>query len=479
MTRSTAIPAATTPPPASLAAVRDWAQQLAVPLLFINPTHYNLIGADDWLPSLSHLIGTDAHDGRHPRLLAPAKARRDGGYGALDIADANNHLLDLPTVQAAIRARQPGVRTLAMMFDEATEARLAALGAPLLMPTAALREAVGNKLATVRLGERAGVASVPNVLARADSYASLRRVAGHLGERLVVQAGVGYSGHTTWFIDGPDDWARDGAAIAAEPEVKIMRRIRARGTAIEACATRAGTVVGPLLTELIGHPELTPYPGGWCGNERSADAFNAVTRRQARRLAECIGDQLYTEGYRGLFELDLLIDEDSGEVWLGELNARITGATPMTSLARSAIEQVPLYVFHLLEWLEQPFALDIAAINDRFERIDADDSASQMILGWRGLRGGRIAQLPVSGHWRLGDDGPLQRIDDAYRPRLDDEALGFLVRTVAAGDQVEPGTVVARLLLRGRVQTADGRLTARAQRWIAAAGALFSLAPDA
>lgn len=472
MTLPPAVPAAAL---TNLAAVRAWAQRLPVPLLFLNPTHYNLIGADDWLPSLHHVVGTDAHDGRHPRLQAPRAGRRDGGYGALDIADANNRLLALPAVQSAIAALGAGARTLAMMFDAETEARLAALGAPLLMPTTAQREAVGNKLATVRLGERAGVASVPNVLARADSYASLRRVAGHLGERLVVQAGVGYSGHTTWFIDGPDDWARDGAAIAAEPEVKIMRRIRARGTAIEACATRAGTVVGPLLTELIGHPELTPYPGGWCGNERAAEAFDAATRRAARAMAERIGDQLYAEGYRGLFELDLLIDEDSGALWLGELNARITGATPMTSLARAALEQVPLHLFHLLEWLEQPCALDLAAINDRFECIDTDDSASQMILGWQAPGSGRIGQVPVSGHWRLGTDGRLQPVDAACRPRLDDEALGFLVRTVAVGDHVEPGTVVARLLLRGRVQTPDGRLTARAQAWIKAAGALFVL----
>ena len=28
-----------------------------------------------------------------------------------------------------------------------------------------------------------------------------------------------------------------------------------------------GTIVGPLLTEIIGHKKLTPYKGGWCGNE--------------------------------------------------------------------------------------------------------------------------------------------------------------------------------------------------------------------
>jgi len=46
-----------------------------------------------------------------------------------------------------------------------------------------------------------------------------------------------------------------------------MKRIKCRGAAIEACVTRHGTIVAPLMTELVGFKELTPYKGGWCGNE--------------------------------------------------------------------------------------------------------------------------------------------------------------------------------------------------------------------
>ena len=41
-------------------------------------------------------------------------------------------------------------------------------------------------------------------------------------------------------------------------------------------------------------------------------------------------------GYRGYFDLDFLIDTDSGEVYLGELNPRICGASPMTNHAAFA-----------------------------------------------------------------------------------------------------------------------------------------------
>ena len=59
-----------------------------------------------------------------------------------------------------------------------------------------------------------------------------------------------------------------------------MKRIDCRQAAIEACATRAGTIVGPLMTELVGFAELTPYKGGWCGNEIFADSFTPRIRRR-------------------------------------------------------------------------------------------------------------------------------------------------------------------------------------------------------
>ena len=36
------------------------------------------------------------------------------------------------------------------------------------------------------------------------------------------------------------------------------------------------------MTELVGFKELTPYRGGWCGNEIFSTAFPAKTREKAR-----------------------------------------------------------------------------------------------------------------------------------------------------------------------------------------------------
>ena len=88
-----------------------------------------------------------------------------------------------------------------------------------------------------------------------------------------------------------------------------MKRITPRQATLEACVTRCGTVVGPLLTEVVGAPELTPYPGGWAGNELYPDCFSEEIRGKARLYAEKFGDQLLKEGYRGYFDIDILVDQ--------------------------------------------------------------------------------------------------------------------------------------------------------------------------
>ena len=93
----------------------------------------------------------------------------------------------------------------------------------------------------------------------------------------MLQTPYGDSGKTTFFLRDEADWDRCKDDIVGK-QVKIMKRINNRAVAVEAVITRHGTVVGPFMTDLTGYPELTPYEGGWCGNDLfpGARAVNAV-----------------------------------------------------------------------------------------------------------------------------------------------------------------------------------------------------------
>jgi hypothetical protein len=246
-----------------------------------------------------------------------------------------------------------------------------------------------------------------------------------------------------------------------------MKRIRCRGSAIEACATRHGTIVGPLMTELVGFKELTPYRGGWCGNEIFAESFTPAIRQRARELTVRFGEQLGKEGYRGYFELDWLIDQDSGEIYLGELNPRVTGASSMTNHAAFAHADAPLFLFHLLEFSGVEFELDIAELNARWADPDNIDSWSQMVIKHTEASADLLAEAPQSGIWRLKDDGQVEYARfDYHRRAVASEREAFFLRISGPGDYRYEGADLGILITRGRLMTHAFRLNERAHCWL-------------
>lgn len=337
-----------------------------------------------------------------------------------------------------------------------------------------------NKIETVRVGDKAGVPSVPNVLAEVKSYADLQKTCekAGIGHDLVLQSAFGDSGHTTFFIKSEADFRRHEHEIIGEGEIKIMKRIDCRGSAIEACATKEGTIVGPLMTELVGFKDLTPYRGGWCGNEIFATAFPPKTRQKARELTFKFGEQLRKEGYRGYFELDFLIDKKTGDIWLGELNPRITGASSMTNHAAFAHADAPLFLFHLLEFSGKPFKLDVEELNARWADPDMIDSWSQMVIKHTEDSVDVITGAPESGIYRMLNDGRVifDRFD-YHRRAVESEDEAFFLRILRPGDFRYEGADLGILVTRGRSMTKNFELTDRSKKWIHGIKSAFAARP--
>jgi D-alanine-D-alanine ligase-like ATP-grasp enzyme len=437
------------------------------PIYFISATNFNLAGIDEWVPHFKHVNYIDCFDGRHPNVFVPRRADPHAAFDSIE--QINNHLLEHKEVVDYIKGRGGRPVAVFLMFDETTEELCREIGIELWFPPARLRARCDNKMETVRIGNKAGVPSVPNVLRRVNSYAELRTICADagLGRDVVIQTAFGDSGHTTFFVSSEADWNRHAREIVEEPEVKIMKRINCRGSTLEACVTRSGTIVGPLLTEVVGDRRLTPYRGGWCGNEVFPGAFTDAVRNQARDYACWFGNQLWKEGYRGYFDLDFLVDRDTGEVYLGELNPRVCGASPMTNHAAFAHADAPLFLFHLLEFSGVDFELDVDAINERWADPAFIDSWSQLVIKHTDTTVDRVTHAPPSGIWRMSDAGDVAyHRFDYHRQAVESEREAFFFRITGAGDYRYEGADLGILITRGRSMTDDFTLNARATRWI-------------
>ena len=136
------------------------------PVYFVSATNFNLMNMDEWVHRFRFINYIDCFDGRHPNVFVPSE-RPHEPFECLE--DIVNYLLEHPEVEEYIRARGDGGKVTFLFFDEKTEEICERLGLDICFPTAKLRDEIDNKMNTTRIGNRARVYSVPNVLAKSGS----------------------------------------------------------------------------------------------------------------------------------------------------------------------------------------------------------------------------------------------------------------------------------------------------------------------
>ena len=446
--------------------IRAFFRTNQTPIYFVSPTAFNLLGIDRWLRNFFYVNYFDSFEGNHPRVFVPQerpyrRVRVDGGR------------LQLPArapggARPGRRRDGPGGKAVFVMFDDETEAAAAEAGLEIAHPSAELRHRLDSKIVTTQLGNEAGVPSAPNTLGRATTLRGAdgaRRVGRPRRRPRRADARTATRARPRSSSAGSATGTRTPRTWPTQ-ELKVMKRINNRAAAVEAVLTRHGTIVGPLMTDLTGHPELTPHKGGWCGNDIFPEALSPEHRERARVLTQKLGDRLAVEGYRGFLEIDYLADVDTGELYLGEINPRISGVTSMTNVTAGAYADVPLFLFHLLEYLDVDYEIDVDDINRRWaavverRRLEPDHpqaeprrASSSSRRRRRRASGGSTTRGRIS-FARWGNDWHS----------LHDETEAFYLRVLGPGDYRYPGADLGVLVARSRMQTEDNQLTERALR---------------
>jgi biotin carboxylase len=467
-----------TEPLRGIAEIRSFFRTNETPVYFVSATAFNLLGIDRWVRNFRFLNYYDSFDGMHPNVVVPGEQTP---RAFTSIEEICNYLLGHKEIVDLVRRRGPG-KACFLMFDEETEQLASEIGLNVAFPSASLRHRLDSKIETTRLGDEAGVPSVPNTMGTAGDYAQLVELSSRagLGTDLVVQTPYGDSGQTTFFIANERDWSAQSKKIVGH-DLKVMRRIEPRECAIEGVITRHGTLVGPLMAELTGFPELTPYDGGWCGNDVSAEVLTEQQRALARERSFAMGERLRREGYRGYFELDFLADAQTGELWLGELNPRVTGASSITNVNAVAYGDMPLFLFHLLEFMDVDYELDVDELNTRWSHPANIDTWTQFILKQTDDAVELITEAPASGIWRMdpGGDITYARRDTDWHT-VGDESEAFYLRIAGVGQYRYPGADLGILVTRGSFLDEHHELLDRARAWITGIKSQFrSVAPPA
>ena len=151
----------------------------------------------------------------------------------------------------------------------------------------------------------------------------------------------------------------------------------------------------------------------------------------------------------------------------------------MTNVTVGAYADIPLFCFHLLEFMGVDYVVDVDEINERWLELAAVDVWSQLIMKDPGDEVERILAAPETGNYRVNDHGTLE----FRRMALDwhdltDEHDAFFMRVYAPGDYRFHGADLGILVTKGRMQDDDG-LTDLCHKYIAGIRGLYVSEPIA
>ena len=107
-----------------------------MPLYFISPTPFNLLGIDRWVRNFFYLTYFDSFEGTHSRVFVP---RRRDRLDFDSMGDVCNHLLSDPETLEFIAGRGPGGKACFVMLDEETQALARQAGLEVMHPPVELR----------------------------------------------------------------------------------------------------------------------------------------------------------------------------------------------------------------------------------------------------------------------------------------------------------------------------------------------------
>jgi len=114
--------------------------------------------------------------------------------------------------------------------------------------------------------------------------------------------------------------------------------------------------------------EVNRGNGFFCGHDWAYRSYSASLHERVTGIVQKLSGYMWDMGYRGIFGIDLVVDEKAGEVYPVECNTRYTGAFPMLSMLHVENDAIPMDLFHILEFLDGDYEIDVDALNRAYRK---------------------------------------------------------------------------------------------------------------
>lgn len=196
----------------------------------------------------------------------------------------------------------------------------------LLNPSAALAEKIEGKTTQAAwLGDLARLLPTHRI----TTCANVR----YEGTPFILQFSHSHTGDGTWLIDSKDALEKITKKIP-DRMVRISDKVFGASYTVNAVVHAGGVLVSNISYQITGLHPFTDQPFATIGNDWGlAKQLLSETQTQTiQTMATQIGEKMQTDGWRGLFGIDVMVEEKTGNVFLIEINARQPASTTYESV---------------------------------------------------------------------------------------------------------------------------------------------------
>lgn len=202
---------------------------------------------------------------------------------------------------------------------------------------------------------------------------------------IVVQLPFGHTGNSTYFINTTNNNGRyqelqEIQKTYPNRACRVVDMIVGNPFTINCCLYQGQPFVAGLSYQFTGIPELTDNVAATVGNDWQLpyDLLQPDQIKEIYQLAEEMGNYLATAyQFRGFYGLDLIVEKETGKIYLIEINPRQTASVAMHTKLQLQAGEIPLAILNLAEFLNLELKID----NKQYNAATAKAiSASQVFM---------------------------------------------------------------------------------------------------
>ena len=239
------------------------------------------------------------------------------------------------------------------------------------------KELFENKIKFRRLLQDLGVAVPPGTIKKVKDL-HYGQLLNKYGLPFVIQHPTRGGGKGTFFINNQEDFHNAQRKLKFKiteeykeipDEVKqviVAKYISGSSPSVTGCVTRQGILSCSPQLQILDIAELySPKKGSglFCGHDWTASNFSDKVKFQVYDITEKIGQYFKGQGYKGIFGLDFVMDEETEKLYVVEANPRLIGQFPTLAMAQALTGEPSILGFHVLEHLDADYELDAAKVN--------------------------------------------------------------------------------------------------------------------